>query len=57
MAETDEELPLLAWPQSLLLGRSCGSRYASGVAQALIRLEVRGLDVDDENEINAVPNI
>ena len=43
--------PLRLWPQTECLNRLCGSRYASGVAQALIRSEPQGLDEESESEI------
>lgn len=43
--------PLRSWPQTECLNRLCGSRYASGVAQALIRSELQDLDEESESEI------
>lgn len=38
-------------PKSASIGRCCGSRYATGVAQALIRSELQSLDMESESEI------
>ena len=45
LAGVDEETELLSWPVSDSMGRCCGSRYATGVAQALIKTEIQGLDL------------
>lgn len=42
MAGVDDLSELLSWPESISLGRCCGSRYATGVARALIRTEIEG---------------
>lgn len=48
MAGVDANTELLSWPESGSLNRACGSRYASGIAQALMKKEIEGLDFDDE---------
>lgn len=48
MAGVNETRELLSWPESGSLKRACGSRYATGIAQALMKKEIEGLDLDDE---------
>lgn len=57
LAGVDEETQLLSWPVSDSMGRCCGSRYATGVAQALIKTEIQGLDLltNEGNEALASP--
>ena len=51
MAGVDEEHELLSWSQSASLSRCCGFRYATGVAQALIKSEIEGFSwITDEGE-------
>lgn len=51
MSGTDTNEETLLWPQSASISRACGSRYADGVAQALIRSEFQSLDRECESEI------
>lgn len=53
MAGIDESNELLSWPESQSLSRCCGSRYATGVAQALIRSEIQGLDLKSDEGYEA----
>lgn len=46
MAGVDCNTQMLSWPESDSLGRYCGSRYASGIAEALMKREIGGLDLD-----------
>lgn len=57
MSGTNKHMELLSWPQSESLGRFCGSRYATRVAQALIRSEIQGLDMESEIDINQSPTL
>ena len=52
MSGTDAEHELISWPKNASIGRFCGSRYASGVAEALIRMEIQNLDMESENEMH-----
>ena len=57
MAGTSAEEELLSWPKSESIGRYCGSRYATGVAEALIRTEIKELDLtsDEGEEVQQSP--
>lgn len=57
MAGTSEKNELLSWPISASVGRVCGSRYATGVANALIRNEIEGIELarDERSEIDGSP--
>lgn len=46
---------LVSWPESTSLSRCCGSRYATGVAHALIRSEIQDLDPNSEEEARQSP--
>ncbi len=48
MAGVNERKEILSWPESASLSRCCGSRYADGVAVALIRSEIKELDEDSD---------
>ena len=48
LAGVDKEKELLSWPMSESVGRYCGSRYATAVADALIRTEIKGLDMGSD---------
>ena len=45
MAGVNHKEGLLSWPRSASLNRCCRSRYASGVAEALIENEIEGLSL------------
>lgn len=51
MSGTNVKEQLISWPQSASMRRVCGSRYATGVAQALVRSELQSLDMESESEI------
>lgn len=48
MAGVNHEEELLSWPESGSIGRCCGSRYSTGIAKALIEMEVQGLDLSSD---------
>lgn len=48
MASVDKEDEILSWPGSASLKRFCDSRYATGVAQALIKMQIQDLDIQTE---------
>lgn len=51
MVAVPKSTELLSWPQIESAGRCCGSRYSTGVAKALIEMEVQGLNMlGDEGE-------
>ena len=51
MTASSDRKSSLSWPQSESYGRCCGSRYATGVARALIRTELEGFSfVSDEGD-------
>lgn len=40
-----------SWPKSDSLARCCGSRYAYGIAEKILRSEIKDLDHDNEQDI------
>lgn len=52
MTGVDSATELLSWPESESLKHGCGSRYASGIAEALMKTEIDGLSLEDEDEEN-----
>ena len=57
MAGVNRQEEVLSWSASASLQRCCGSRYATGVAQALIKMEIQELDLltDDGQEVLSSP--
>jgi hypothetical protein len=57
MAGVNERKEFLSWPESASLSRCCGSRYAAGVALAIIRSEIKELDedADERQEVRISP--
>ena len=55
MTGSENYRELFSWPMSMSLARCCGSRYARGVAKALIRSEIYDLDLDSEQEAQQSP--
>ena len=49
LAGTNESLELLSWPASESCNRVCGSRFSTAVAQAMIKLEIQELDLEEKD--------
>lgn len=48
MAGVNHEEELLSWPTISSSGRACGSKYALGVARALMKKEIESVDIENE---------
>ena len=56
MADTEDERELLSWPKSESCRRACGSRFSTGITQALIKLQVQEVDLEErDNELLTSP--
>ena len=54
MAGVDESIESLSWSKSASLQRCCGSKYATSVAQALIKQEIQELDLLSDEGIEVL---
>ena len=52
MAGSADKTLTLSWPRSESMDRCCGSKYAIAVAEALIRSEIRDLDIFIEEQMH-----
>ena len=51
MAGATEGTETLSWPKSGSQGRCCGSRFATALAQALIKQQIQDLDLEKEEKL------